>query len=72
MNATAGEQCDDSDVSATCTAHCQTSTCGDGIVNELAGEECDSGPLPIAAREPGIMGLPHMEGEYSLGHPGGP
>jgi hypothetical protein len=40
-NATAGEECDDGDESATCNANCTTTVCGDALVNMTAGEECD-------------------------------
>ena len=36
-----GESCDDAGESATCNADCSSSSCGDGIVNTTAGEECD-------------------------------
>jgi hypothetical protein len=38
-----GEECDDGGPSATCTATCTTSSCGDGITNHAAGELCDDG-----------------------------
>ena len=38
-----GEDCDDNGESATCTATCTISECGDGIVNASAGETCDDG-----------------------------
>lgn len=36
-----GESCDDAGQSADCEANCQSSGCGDGVVNVFAGEECD-------------------------------
>jgi len=36
-----GEDCDDMGESATCNANCTPATCGDGIANVSAGEECD-------------------------------
>ncbi|MDH5716307.1 MAG: DUF4215 domain-containing protein [Spirochaetia bacterium] len=39
----AGEQCDDSGESANCNNNCTTRTCGDSIVNAIAGEACDDG-----------------------------
>src|SRR5690606_30472623 len=46
-----GEQCDagdqdqdgEPDNTASCTAECKVSFCGDGFVNDVAGEECDDG-----------------------------
>lgn len=39
-----GEACDDGGVqTATCEADCSVPTCGDGIHNPAAGEECDDG-----------------------------
>ncbi len=35
------EQCDDGWASDTCTSLCTISSCGDGIVNPVAGEQCD-------------------------------
>src|SRR5690606_19833034 len=40
-NATAGEDCDDAGDSETCNADCTEVQCGDGYVNEAAGEECE-------------------------------
>jgi hypothetical protein len=37
----AGEDCDTGGVSATCDADCTTAKCNDGILNTLAGEECE-------------------------------
>jgi spore coat protein A len=39
------EQCDDSGASAECNSDCTLARCGDGQVNELAGEVCDDGGL---------------------------
>ncbi len=39
----AGEQCDTGGQSATCDADCTYADCGDGDLNEPAGEECDDG-----------------------------
>jgi cysteine-rich repeat protein len=36
-----GEQCDDDGESADCDVDCTHATCGDGDVNQVAGEECD-------------------------------
>jgi len=36
-----GEECDDEGESAACNANCTLSDCGDSIVNEAAGEDCD-------------------------------
>jgi hypothetical protein len=38
-----GETCDDGHATATCTANCTASVCGDGVVNAAAGEVCDDG-----------------------------
>lgn len=38
-----GEPCDDGEETATCTRHCQISTCGDEYTNHAAGETCDDG-----------------------------
>lgn len=39
----AGEQCDDAGESAACNVDCTHTQCGDGYVNENAGEICDDG-----------------------------
>ncbi|MCA9686508.1 MAG: DUF4215 domain-containing protein, partial [Myxococcales bacterium] len=39
------EECDSGVESADCDEDCTFPTCGDGIVNELAGETCDDGNL---------------------------
>jgi len=41
----AEEECDDAGVSALCFADCTLSECGDGVVHDLAMEECDDGNL---------------------------
>lgn len=38
-----GEACDDGMETATCNADCTVAACGDGIVNQAAGEQCDEG-----------------------------
>jgi hypothetical protein len=38
-----GEVCDDGGATAECDADCTLPECGDGVTNELAGEECDGG-----------------------------
>ena len=38
-----GEECDDTGESAICDADCTAVACGDGVLNVLAGEECDDG-----------------------------
>src|SRR5699024_9937425 len=38
-----GEACDDGGESATCNENCTVASCGDGLVNETAGETCDDG-----------------------------
>jgi len=38
-----GEDCDDGGVTATCDDDCTFAECGDGNVNEAAGEQCDDG-----------------------------
>jgi hypothetical protein len=40
-----GEACDDGGESAECGADCLPPACGDGVVNEAAGETCDDGPV---------------------------
>ena len=35
------EECDDAGQSSSCNADCTPSTCGDNVLNELAGEECE-------------------------------
>ncbi|MCP3982355.1 MAG: hypothetical protein GY716_23885 [bacterium] len=40
-----GEACDDGGVSTTCNVNCTLATCGDAILNDDAGEECDDGNL---------------------------
>ncbi len=35
------EQCDDAGESGLCNADCTLATCGDGYLNEVAGEKCD-------------------------------
>lgn len=39
----AGESCDDVGESASCNADCSSASCGDGVVNDAAGEVCDDG-----------------------------
>lgn len=39
----AGEDCDDAGASATCDADCTPVECGDGTLNQVAGEACDDG-----------------------------
>jgi len=39
------EQCDEPQPSATCDPDCTISACGDGYLNEAAGEECDDGNI---------------------------
>lgn len=39
-----GEECDEAGETASCDADCTFPVCGDGVVNEAAGEECDGGP----------------------------
>ncbi len=39
-----GETCDEGGETATCDADCTVPQCGDGVVNEAAGEACDGGP----------------------------
>lgn len=40
------EECDSSGVATvTCNADCTTSICGDGIMNTIAGEQCDLGTM---------------------------
>ena len=39
------EDCDDGGESATCTAVCTNSSCGDGVTNATAGESCDDGNI---------------------------
>jgi hypothetical protein len=39
----AAEACDDAGRSASCNEDCTVSVCGDGVVNPLAGEQCDGG-----------------------------
>jgi alpha-tubulin suppressor-like RCC1 family protein len=44
LNGTLGvETCDDGQNTARCNADCTLSRCGDGIVNPLAGETCETG-----------------------------
>lgn len=38
-----GEACDDGQETANCNLDCTLATCGDGIINEWAGEICDDG-----------------------------
>lgn len=38
-----GEACDDGKETATCNNDCTASICGDGVINEWAGELCDDG-----------------------------
>lgn len=38
-----GERCDDAGPSAVCDADCTNALCGDGTINDLAGEVCDDG-----------------------------
>lgn len=38
-----GEDCDDEGESAACNADCTAAQCGDGILNQTAGEVCDDG-----------------------------
>jgi hypothetical protein len=47
---TGGEQCDPGPAGSTaeCNANCTVSACGDGIVNQLAGEQCDTGGVSTA------------------------
>jgi cysteine-rich repeat protein len=42
VSESAGEECDDQGVSATCDIDCTLAVCGDGMVNAVAGEECDT------------------------------
>jgi len=44
------EECDDGAESATCNADCTLPVCGDGIVNQLAGEECEPTETALWAR----------------------
>jgi cysteine-rich repeat protein len=37
------EECDDGGESATCDGDCTAASCGDGVVNDTAGETCDDG-----------------------------
>lgn len=37
------EACDDRGPSPTCDFDCTSATCGDGVLNELASEQCDAG-----------------------------
>lgn len=41
----AGETCDDRGESAQCNADCTSTVCGDGIINQSAGEACDGQAL---------------------------
>ena len=41
----AGEDCDESGATMLCNADCTLSACGDGVLNEEAGEACDDGNL---------------------------
>lgn len=43
-----GEQCDDGGESTKCNANCTLSSCGDGIPNFTAGEQCDEGAKQTA------------------------
>lgn len=38
-----GEECDDGNESETCNFDCTLASCGDGVLNETAGETCDDG-----------------------------
>ena len=40
-NVDEGEDCDDGRQTATCDRDCTFVTCGDGIINDVAGEQCD-------------------------------
>lgn len=40
---TSPEQCDDGGMTASCDSDCTASSCGDGLTNLFAGEQCDDG-----------------------------
>jgi cysteine-rich repeat protein len=41
----AGEDCDDGGETASCDSDCTAVECGDGIINEVAGEDCEPSEL---------------------------
>jgi hypothetical protein len=45
----AGEECDGAGASATCDADCTHPACGDGVVNAVAGEACDTADGPCCS-----------------------
>ena len=49
-----GEECDDGPETALCDVDCTLSLCGDHLVNQPAGEECDGGNTVTEACEYGL------------------
>ncbi len=47
INASAGEECDDSGESMDCDVDCTAVMCGDGVTNVSVGEECDDGNVEV-------------------------